>query len=134
MAEDRIFSLKIIKPDGVFFEGDCDFVEFTSLSGEMGVYKGHIPLTVILEPCVVRIHDGDEVKKAAVLGGFAEIQKTAVTILAEDANRPEDIDVARAEAAKERAKRRLEKHDAAIDTARAEAALKRAVARINAAS
>ncbi len=132
MADNNLFELKIIKPDGMFFEGEGEFLEFTSVEGQMGVYKNHIPLTTILEPCVVKIHANGEKKKAAVLGGFIEIQKERITILAEDANWPEDIDVERAKAAKQRAEERLSKRESSTDIVRAEAALKRAMARIGA--
>ena len=130
MADNNLFELKIIEPDGMFFEGEGEFLEFTSVEGQMGVYKNHIPLTTILEPCVVKIHANGEVKKAAVMGGFIEIQKERITILAEDANWPEEIDVERAKAAKQRAEERLSKREAGLDVVRAEAALKRAMARI----
>ena len=133
MADNNLFELKIIKPDGMFFEGEGEFLEFTSVEGQMGVYKNHIPLTTILEPCVVKIHANGEKKKAAVLGGFIEIQKERITILAEDANWPEEIDVERAKAAKQRAEERLSKKESGTDVVRAEAALKRAMARIGAA-
>ena len=133
MADNNMFELKIIKPDGLFFEGEASFLEFTSVEGKMGVYANHIPLTTILEPCVVKIYSGDEKKKAAVIGGFIEIQKTKITILAEDAHWPDEIDVARAEAAKQRAEEFLAKKESGTDLVRAEAALKRSMARINAA-
>ena len=133
MADNNLFELKIIEPDGMFFEGEGEFLEFTSVEGQMGVYKNHIPLTTILEPCVVKIHANGETKKAAVLGGFIEIQKERITILAEDANWPEEIDVERAKAAKQRAEERLSRRESSIDIVRAEAALKRAMARIGAA-
>ena len=133
MADNNLFELKIIEPDGMFFEGEGEFLEFTSVEGQMGVYKNHIPLTTILEPCVVKIHANGETKKAAVLGGFIEIQKERITILAEDANWPEEIDVERAKAAKQRAEERLGKRESGTDIVRAEAALKRAMARIGAA-
>ena len=66
MADNNLFELKIIEPDGMFFEGEGEFLEFTSVEGQMGVYKNHIPLTTILEPCVVKIHANGEKKKAAV--------------------------------------------------------------------
>lgn len=125
--------IKIIEPDGMFYEGKAEFLEFTSVDGELGVYKNHIPLTTILEPCVVKIHVGGEMKKAAVLGGFIEIQKECATILAEDANWPEEIDVERAKASKKRAEERLAKKENGLDMDRAEASLKRAIARVNAA-
>ena len=102
MAENT-FELKIIAPDEMFFEGTADFLEFTSTNGEMGVYAQHLPTTVILEPGVVSIHQNGEVKRVAVMGGFVQILKTEITLMAEDAQWPEEIDVARAEAAMERA-------------------------------
>lgn len=126
------FALKIISPDDMFFEGEGEFLEFTSVEGDMGVYAKHIPLTTILEPCVMRIYNNGEEKKAAVLGGFVEILQEQITVLAEDANWPEQIDVERAQAAKKRAEERLARAEKGVDRARAEAALKRAVARISA--
>lgn len=124
------FKLSIITPDTSFYEGEAEFLEFTSTEGQMGVYAQHIPLTTILEPCVMTIHNDGEKKKAAILGGFIEILKEKVTVLAEDAQWPGDIDLDRAEAAYERAKERLAAKQEGIDLKRAEASLKRAVARI----
>lgn len=81
MAE--IFTVEIITPDGVFYTGETDFLEFTTAAGEIGVYKNHIPTTTVLAPGIVTIHNGDEVKLAAVQGGFAEILYDKVTFLAE---------------------------------------------------
>ena len=128
MAENG-FELRIISPDEMFYEGESTFLEFVSVEGEMGVYKNHIPLTTILEPCVMTIHNGDEVKKAVILGGFLEILQDKITVLAEDAQWPDEIDVSRAMEAKKRAEERLKQTDG-IDLKRAEAALKRAIARI----
>lgn len=130
MAE--AFELKIISPDELFYEGEDTFLEFTSVEGQMGVYANHVPLTTILEPCVMKIHNGSEVKKAAIMGGFVEIQKKSITVLAEEAQWPEEIDVDRAKEAKKRAEERLKKEGKGVDVARAEAALKRSMARINA--
>ena len=59
------FKLNIISPEKKFLEGDCEFLEFVSTEGELGIYAKHIPLTTILEPCVMRIHNDGEIKKAA---------------------------------------------------------------------
>ena len=131
MAE--MFELKIIEPDGMFFEGQASFLEFTSVMGEMGVYANHIPLTTILAPGVMKIHNDGQVKKAAIMGGFIEIQKDRITVMAENAEWPDEIDVERAKAAKKRAEERLQKKETGLDVTRAEAALKRAMARISAA-
>lgn len=131
MADNNLFELNIIAPDAAFYQGEADFLEFTSVTGQMGVYKQHIPLTTILQPCVMKIHKDGEVKKAAVLGGFVEILKEKITVLAEEAQWPEEIDVERAKAAKARAKERIDSKSENVDMARAEAALKRAIARID---
>ncbi len=130
MAEKNQFELRIIEPDGMFYDGLCDFLEFTSTEGDMGVYPNHIPMTVILVPAVMKVHVEGKVKKAAVMGGFVEVQKERITVLAEDANWPEEIDVKRAEAAKQRAQERIRKKESGTDLVRAEAALKRALARL----
>ena len=124
--------IRIIEPEGEFFNEEGTFLEFTTINGRVGVYEDHIPLTTILEPCLVKIHQANEVKKAAVLGGFVEIQKKQITMLAEDANWPDEIDVERAKAAKKRAEERLSKKEQGTDIVRAEAALKRAMARLSA--
>ena len=129
MAE--IFTVEIITPDRVFYTGETDFLEFTTAAGEIGVYKNHIPTTTVLAPGVVTIHNGDEVKIAAVHAGFAEILNDKVTLLAEVAEWPEEIDVSRAEAAKERAQQRLSDRADSIDSKRAEFALRRALVRID---
>lgn len=129
---DNIFKVEIITPDRIFFTGDADFIEFTAESGELGVYKNHIPMTTVLAPGLVTIHNGDEKKVAAVHSGFAEILGEKVTLLAELAEWPDEIDVDRATAAKERAEERLASHDSEVDIARAEIALKKSLIRIGA--
>ncbi|MEY8516521.1 ATP synthase F1 subunit epsilon [Lachnospiraceae bacterium 29-84] len=133
MADDsRNFQLEIITPDRIFYQGEASMVEFTSVDGEMGVYKHHIPLTTVLSPGVVTITEPSGKKTAAVHAGFVQILGEKVTFLAEIAEWPDEIDVSRAEAAKARAEERLRNHGAEIDVARAEIALKKALIRINA--
>lgn len=131
MADEKKFRLKIIAPDRNFYEDDVEMVEFRTTEGEIGVLKGHIPLTVVLEPGVVRIKVTDsEVKIAALHSGFAEILQDQVNILAEVVEWPDEIDENRAKEAKIRAERRLAENAAGINSRRAELSLKRAVARI----
>ena len=129
---DNIFKVEIITPDRVFFTGEADFLEFTAETGDLGVYKNHIPMTTVLAPGLVTIHSGDEEKVAAVHAGFAEILGDKVTLLAELAQWPDEIDEHRAIAAKERAEQRLASHTEDIDVKRAEFALKKALIRIDA--
>lgn len=134
MAEgSRFFKVEIITPDRVFYTGEADFLEFVTSEGEIGVYRDHIPMTTVLAPGIVTIHNGEEEKIAAVHAGFAEILNDKVTLLAELAEWPNEIDVDRAEAAKARAEERLAAHTEDIDVKRAEFALRKALIRIDAA-
>lgn len=134
MAEgNNAFKVEIITPDRVFYTGEADMIEFNTADGQIGVYKHHIPLTTVIEPGVVIIHDGDIQKVAAVHAGFAEILGEKVTLLAEMAEWPDEIDVNRAEAAKERAEERISAKAEKTDLKRAEFALHKALTRIDAA-
>lgn len=125
------FTLRIITPDRNFFEDEVEMVEFNTTEGEIGILRGHIPLTVIVKPGILKITMGSQDKYAALHAGFAEILQDQVTILAEIIEWPEEIDVNRAEAAKQRAEQRLSEKATGTDIVRAEAALKRSVARLN---
>ena len=126
-----MFKVKVITPDRVFYEGDVSMVELKTTVGDIGVYKNHIPLTCIVAPGVLNLHEAEGVKKAALHTGFVEILQDQVTILAEVAEWPEEIDRKRAEEAKKRAEERLHSNDEKIDQLRAQTALMRAVCRIN---
>lgn len=128
---DNIFKLRIITPDRVFYEGDVSMVEFNTTEGEIGVLKGHIPLTVVIAPGIINIKEADGVKCAALHAGFAEILQDSVVIMAEIIEWPEEIDLTRAQQARERAEERLRTKTPETDIARAETALQRALARIN---
>ena len=131
MAEENKFKVEIITPDRVFFTGEADMIEFNTGDGQIGVYKNHIPLTTVLEPGVVVIHNDDQQKVAAVHAGFAEVLGEKVTLLAELAERPDDIDVNRAEAAKQRAEDRIAAKSENLDLKRAEYALHKALTRLD---
>lgn len=131
MAETNDFTLRIITPDRVFYEKPVKMVEFNTVEGEIGVLPGHIPMTVIIKPGVLTItEEGGNTREAALHAGFAEILQERVTILAEIIEWPEEIDVTRAQEAKERAETRLREKKPELDAARAEVALRRALTRI----
>ncbi|MBE6014305.1 MAG: ATP synthase F1 subunit epsilon [Lachnospiraceae bacterium] len=130
MAEEKNFKIKIICPDRVFYEGEAEMVEFTASEGDIGIYKNHIPLTTAIKPGVLTITDDQGGKKAAVHAGFVEVLGDSVTVLAEIAEWPDEIDVDRAQRAKERAEARLATKEEGIDVLRAEVALKKALVRI----
>ena len=127
------FTLKIISPDREFYTGEVEMIELRTSEGEIGVYKGHIPLTAVIAPGVLRIHEsGNNIKTAALISGFIEILPDEVSILAEDVQWPDEIDEARAQEARVRAERRIAEKDSATNMNRAELALKRSIARIEA--
>lgn len=130
MAEGNMFRLKIITPDRVFYEGEASMVEMSITDGEIGIYKDHVPTTFILLPGVLTIHEAEGEKCAALHSGFAEVLLDQVTVLAEAAEWPDEIDVERAERARVRAEERLHNHADGINQMRAEAALRRALTRI----
>ena len=127
------FKLTIVTPDREFFNEEAEMVEFNTTEGEIGVYAGHAPLTVIVKPGILTITQGETVRNAALHAGFVQILPEEITILAEIIEWPQEIDAERAEAAKQRAEGRIAERTANIDLDRAQAALMRAIARINAA-
>ncbi len=122
--------LKIVAPERIFYEGDITFVEFTTTEGNMGVYPKHIPLTAIVAPGILRIHEDGTVKEATLMSGFIQVLQDGVTILAESCEWPDEIDANRAKEAEIRARRRIEE-SSGIDMNRAELALKRALVRLS---
>lgn len=127
---DNTFLLKIITPERLFFEGEAEMVEFNTTEGQIGIYKNHVPTTVIVSPGILTITMPDGEKEAALHAGFVEILQDQVTILAEAVEWPDEIDENRAKSAKERAERRLQEKEAGIDEDRAQIALMRALTRI----
>lgn len=127
---DNVMRLEVTTPERVFYEADVRMVELTTTEGEVGIYPKHIPMTMIVAPGILTITESDGTKKeASLMKGFLEITGDSMSILAEVAEWPEEIDLERAKRAKERAKKRLAAKEAEIDTARAELALKRALIR-----
>ncbi len=114
----------------VYSEEDVDRLLIPGVEGELGVLTLHAPLLTMIQPGVMRIvKDGDEVEMA-ITGGFVEVRDNRVTILADAAERAEEIDEGRAEEARRRAQRLLEDQVSEVDLARAGASLARSLARL----
>ena len=126
-----LFKWHVITPERRFYDGEASMVELTTTEGDIGVYRNHIPLTAIVAPGVLKIHEEGEVKEAALISGFIEILPERITIMAEVAEWPDEIDANRAEEARIRAERRLKEESGEIDTMRAELALRRALVRLS---
>lgn len=129
MAENAI-RLDIVTPAGLLMSDTVDSVNLPATLGSMGVLKNHAPLMTTLDIGAVKYQKGGSNHFLAVCGGFAEVKNNVVIILADAAEKAEEIDVDRAKAAEQRAVERLHNRTADLDVARAELALRRAVNRI----
>ncbi|MEW6173663.1 MAG: F0F1 ATP synthase subunit epsilon, partial [Bacillota bacterium] len=120
----------IITPERVVYDGDARFVVVPGTEGDLGILPHHAPLITLLKTGLVRIaHEAAE-SRFVITGGLLEIHENRVILLTGAAEHPEDIDLERAEAARERAERRLAARGPDVDFERARAALMRAVARL----
>ena len=122
--------LDIVTAEGVVFSDDVDVVVAPGVEGELGILPHHAPLMTTLQPGELRARKGNEEYLLAVSGGFLEVRPDRVIILADAAERTEEIDIARAEEAKRRAEEELSRHPSEVDTARIEAALRRSLIRL----
>ena len=128
MAE--TIQLEIVTPERLVINEAVEYIEIPGQTGYLGVLPGHAPLITELAPGELSYRTGNQTKRLAVAWGFAEVLQTKVTILAESAEKAEEIDTARAEAAKKKAEADLEK-SGLEGNEEAEKALQRAQARLD---
>src|SRR5271165_2589476 len=133
MAE--VFQLEIVTPEKKVVDTAAEEIQIPGKNGYLGVLPGHAPLITELAVGEITFRDGSGSSSneqcLAVAWGFAEVLPDKVTILAETAERPSEIDVARATKAKERAEQRLTSGDTTVDVERALDALHRAETRLD---
>jgi len=120
----------IVTAEQLVYSEDVDVVIVPGVDGEMAILPSHAPLMTMIKPGELRLKTGAEEILMAVTGGFLEVRPDRITILADAAERAEDIDISRAEAAKRRAEERLKGAVTEVDTARAEASLRRSLIRL----
>ncbi len=125
--------LKIITHERVVFDNEVDEIIITTKQGQMGILKDHIPLTTSLAVGVTKAKIGDKEHYFATIGGIFQFKDNIATILTDVCEDGCDIDVTRANDAKNRAEARLADNSAKVDTQRAQAALARSLARLKAA-
>lgn len=125
------FLLEIVTPERKVFSDDVDMVIVKGVEGDMGVMANHVPLVTPLKIAPVKINKNNASEFVAVNGGFMEVRKNKVVILSESAEMQKDINIERAQAAKERAEKRLADKKEDFDFRRAEMALQRALNRID---
>jgi F-type H+-transporting ATPase subunit epsilon len=128
------FLLEIVTPERRVYADQVDMISVKGAEGELGILPNHIPLVTPLKVAPVIVKQAGKQHFIAVHGGFMEVRKDKVVILAESAELPEQIDVTRAHEAKTRAEQRLRSKQEVIDFQRAELALQRALNRIQVSS
>src|SRR5689334_24348580 len=131
MAIPKSIRLEFVTPERAIAHEDVDEVELPGEEGFFGVLPGHAPLLAALKTGEMWYRKGTQITHAFLGGGFAEVTPERVSILAPVAERAEDIDLARAEAAKRRAEERLARPAADVDFERARIALLRAISRLD---
>jgi F-type H+-transporting ATPase subunit epsilon len=121
---------EIVTAERMVYSDDVDIVIAPGIEGQLGILPGHAPLLTMLQPGELVVRREGEETAMFVSGGFLEVMQNRVTVLADIAERAEEIDISRAEEAKNRAEERLREHTPEMDLARAEAALRRSMMRL----
>ena len=134
MALPTHIQLRIVSAERSLVNETVDEVEIPGSEGYFGVLPGHTPLLALLGAGELWYHQGTEKHYFSMVFGFAEVQPDQVTILAQIAERADEIDLARAEAAKKRAEERLAKTTVDMDAERARISLLKSLIRIQVAT
>ena len=122
--------LDIVTAEGVVYSEDVDVVVAPGIEGQLGILPHHAPLMTTLQEGELRVRKGGDEFSLAISGGFLEVRPDRVIVLADAAERAEEIDLARAEEAKRRAEEQLSRRTPEVDMAQAEAALRRSLTRL----
>lgn len=133
MAETNTIQLEIVTPERMVVNDKAEYIEIPGKGGYLGVLPGHAPLITELAVGQISYTNAGKTQRLAIAWGFAEVLQNKVTILAETAEKADEIDTARAEAAKRKAEAELQKAGAEGNKD-AQAALDRANARLEVAS
>ena len=125
------YKFKVVAPDGVIFEGDVVSIVVPGVDGYLGVLAHHAPMVAAVDvgELALRLPDG-KIRHVAVSAGFLEVKTGEVDLYVDAAEFREEIDLARAKAAEDRAMQRLTEMTEGTDVERAKTALKRALNRI----
>jgi F-type H+-transporting ATPase subunit epsilon len=123
--------LDIVTAERSVYSDEVDIVIAPGIDGELGILPRHTPLMTMLQPGELIARKGNEEYSLAISGGFLEVRPDRVIVLADSAERAEEIDIARAEEAKKRAEKLMaEKYAPGVDAGSVEAALRRSMVRI----
>lgn len=124
------FRLEIVTAERLTFAEDVNVLVAPGVEGYLGILPHHAPLMTMLQPGELLIRKNGEEIYWVISGGFLEVRPDKVIVLADACEQAEEIDIARAEAAKRRAEEQLKERAPDIDYSRAEAALRRSLARL----
>ena len=133
MAKDKL-RLRVATPEKVKYDRETDMVIMRCITGDMGILPHHEACSAILDYGVLRIIDGEEEHRMAVFGGIAQVLNDQVTILANDAQWPEDIDVALAEAERDRSSRRIQESVDVLEIQKDQVKMRRSLVQIEVSS
>jgi F-type H+-transporting ATPase subunit epsilon len=125
------FKIDIVTAERIVYSAEADAVIAPGAAGQLGILPHHAPLMTILTAGELVVRKGAEEQIMAISGGFLEVRPDRVIVLADQAERAEEIDTARAEAARKRAEQSLAERKGTDEEARAEAALRRALVRLS---
>jgi len=131
---DKVFSLEIRTPERLIFEDEVTSVRAPGNQGNFQVLAGHIPFLTLLKPGLIIVGSENTDRSMATSGGLFEVLSDTTTALLDTAEWLDEIDLKRAESARERAVNRLASRDEGVDIMRAEAALSRALIRLKVAN
>ena len=125
--------LEVVSAERIVYAEDVEAIIAPGVEGQLGILPHHAPLMTILQAGELVVRRGAEEDILAISGGFLEVRPDRVIVLADSAERADEIDEARAEAAKQRAEERLKERGVTpgLDEARIEASLRRAMARLS---
>lgn len=126
----KTFRLEVVATDKIFYKGPCESLVFPGLDGEFGVLAGHEVTVAAVKVGEMRFKVDGEWRYAAVGDGYVEILSDRVILICDFVEKPEEIDIKRAQLAKERAEERLRAKDGYVEYVRSQAALARAMTRL----
>ena len=127
----KTFRLKIVTPKGIYKEADIEILNIRTTAGQTGILAGHLPLASGIQVSELNYVENGQRYKYAISGGFVYVNETETTVIANAIESQEEIDLRRAEEAKQRAEQRLNSKNPDIDLIRAEIALRKAINRIS---
>jgi F-type H+-transporting ATPase subunit epsilon len=122
--------IEVLQPHQIKVKNQYDHVIVPGIEGDFGVAEEHTPFITKVRPGILKLYKGNEEERYAIHDGFVTVENNVIKIVCENIEKEDEIDIARAEASKARAEKRLRTSEGEIDYRRAEIALKKALVRL----